>query len=181
MGLLLRVAAQHDEFTPREHTGPCLVCSEFKVSPAALSSPHPPVTPLPRDLTCPLVDFLRTPPAPKKGSSRGCPLALRCAVLAVVQLLSCARFFATPWTAACQAPLSMGFSRQEFWSRLPFPSPGDLPGPGIEPESPALVGGVFTTELSGKPRCIIGSQTNIYQMNTRMVVGMAGGGICPVT
>ena len=42
-------------------------------------------------------------------------------------------FFATPWTVACQAPLSMGFSRQEYWSELPFPPPGDLPNPGIEP------------------------------------------------
>ena len=47
------------------------------------------------------------------------------------------RLFATPWTVAYQAPLSMGFSRQEYWSGLPFPSPGDLPHPGIEPGSPA--------------------------------------------
>ena len=45
---------------------------------------------------------------------------------------------ATPWAIACQAPLSMGFSRQEYWSGLPFPSPGDLPGPGTELQSPAL-------------------------------------------
>ena len=45
---------------------------------------------------------------------------------------------ATPWTVAHQAPLSVGFSRQEHWSGLPFPSPGDLPDPGIEPRSPAL-------------------------------------------
>ena len=44
---------------------------------------------------------------------------------------------ATPWTVACQAPLSMGFSKQEYWSGLPFPSPGDLPDPGIKPWSPA--------------------------------------------
>ena len=44
----------------------------------------------------------------------------------------------TPWTVACQAPLSMGFSKQEYWSRLPFPSPEELPKPGIEPMSPAL-------------------------------------------
>ena len=44
---------------------------------------------------------------------------------------------ATPWTVACEAPLSMGFSRQEYWSRLPFPSPEDLPNLGIEPGSPA--------------------------------------------
>ena len=51
---------------------------------------------------------------------------------------SCVQLFATPWTVARQAPLSMGFSRQEFWSGLPFPSPGDLPDEGIEPASPAL-------------------------------------------
>ena len=45
----------------------------------------------------------------------------------------------TPWSVVCQAPLSMGFSRQEYWSGLPFPSPGDLPGPGMEPGSPALL------------------------------------------
>ena len=45
---------------------------------------------------------------------------------------------ATPWTVACQVPLSVGFPRQEYWSGLPFPSPGDLPDPGIEPGSPAL-------------------------------------------
>ena len=59
--------------------------------------------------------------------------------------------FATPWTVACQAPLSTGFSRQEYWSRLPFPSPGDLPDPGIKPKSPALTGRFFTTEPHGKP------------------------------
>jgi len=54
----------------------------------------------------------------------------------------------TPWTVAHQAPLSMGFSRQEHWSRLPFPSPGDLPNPGIEPMSPALQANSFLTELN---------------------------------
>ena len=55
-----------------------------------------------------------------------------------VQLLSCVWRFVTPWTIAHQAPLSMGFPRQEHWSRLTFPSPGDLPDPGIKPKSPAL-------------------------------------------
>ena len=57
----------------------------------------------------------------------------------------------TPWTIAHQAPLSMGFSRQEYWSGLPYPSPGDLPDPGIEPQSlgfPALAGGFFTTSAT---------------------------------
>ena len=59
-----------------------------------------------------------------------------------------------PWTLAHQAPLSMGLSRQEYWSGLPFLFPGDLPKPGIKPESfmsPALAGGFFTTEQPGKP------------------------------
>ena len=55
-----------------------------------------------------------------------------------VKSLSRVRLFATPWTVAYQAPLSMGFSRQEYWSGLPFPSPGELPNSGIEPQSPAL-------------------------------------------
>ena len=66
--------------------------------------------------------------------------------------------FATPWTAAHQAPLSMEFSRQEHWSWLPFPSPGDLSNPGIEPRSlasPALAGGFFTTKLPGKPEVFL--------------------------
>ena len=57
---------------------------------------------------------------------------------------------AMTWTVAHQAPLSMGFPRQEYWSRLPLPSPGDLPDPGIEPTSPALAGEFFTTESSAK-------------------------------
>ena len=55
-----------------------------------------------------------------------------------VKSLSRVRLFMTPWTVAYQAPLSMGFSRQEYWSGLLFPSPEDLPNPGIEPRSPAL-------------------------------------------
>ena len=67
------------------------------------------------------------------------------------QLLSRVQLFATPWTVAPQAPLSMGFSRQGYWLGLPFPSPGDLPNPGIKATSPALAGRFFTTELPGKP------------------------------
>ena len=69
-----------------------------------------------------------------------------------VKLLSCVRLFATPWTVAYQASLSMGFSRQEYCSGLPFPSPGDLPNPGIEPGSPALQADVLTSEPPGKPQ-----------------------------
>ena len=57
----------------------------------------------------------------------------------------------TPWTVARQAPLSMGFSRQEYWSGLPFPSPGDLPNPGIESMSPALQADSLLIEPPGKP------------------------------
>ena len=69
-----------------------------------------------------------------------------------VKSLSRVRLFATPWTVAYQAPLSMGFSKQECWSGLPFPSPGDLPDPGIEPRSPALQAGALPSELPGKPQ-----------------------------
>ena len=69
--------------------------------------------------------------------------------------LSRVRLFVTLCTVARQASLSMGFSRQEYWSGLPFPSSGDLPDPGTEPAFPALAGGFFATEPSGKPvgRC----------------------------
>ena len=64
-----------------------------------------------------------------------------------MKLLSRVRLFTTPWTVAYQAPPAMGFSRQEFWSGLPFPSPGDLPDPGIEPRSPAFQADALTSEL----------------------------------
>ena len=67
-----------------------------------------------------------------------------------VKSLSCVQLLATPWTAAYQAPLSMGFSRQECWSGLPFPSPGDLPDPGIEPRSPALQADALPSEPPGQ-------------------------------
>ena len=65
------------------------------------------------------------------------------------QWLSHVRLFATPWTVAHQAPLSMGISRQDYCSGLPFPSSGTLPNPRIEPASPALAGRLFTTEPPG--------------------------------
>ena len=71
--------------------------------------------------------------------------------MAVIQLLSRVRRFVTPWTVDLQPTLSMELFRQEYWSRLPFPSPGDLPKPGIEPASPASAGGFFTTTPPGKP------------------------------
>ena len=65
--------------------------------------------------------------------------------------LSRVQLFATPWTVAYQAPPSMRFSRQEHWSGLPFPSPGDLPYPGIEPWSPTLQADTLTSQPPGKP------------------------------
>ena len=71
-----------------------------------------------------------------------------------VKLLSRVRLFATPRTVAYQTPPSMGFSRQEYWSGLPFPSPGDLPDPGIELRSPVLEADALTSEPPGKPLLI---------------------------
>ena len=68
-----------------------------------------------------------------------------------VKLLSRVQLFLTPWTVAYQAPVSMGFSRQEYWSGLPFPSPGDLPNSGIKPESPTLQADALTSEPPGMP------------------------------
>ena len=67
-----------------------------------------------------------------------------------VKSLSHVQLFATPWTVAYQAPPSMGFSRQEYWSGLPFPSPGDFPNPGIKPRSPALQADSLTAVPPGK-------------------------------
>ena len=72
-----------------------------------------------------------------------------------IRLKVMADFFATPWTIAHQAPQSMEFSRQEYWSRLPFPFPGDLPDLRTEPMSPAWTGEFFTTEPPGKLRARI--------------------------
>ena len=78
--------------------------------------------------------------------------------LVVSQMLSCVWLFATPWTVAHQAPLSMKFSRQEYWSGLPFSLPGDLPNPGVKPmslTSPASAGGFLLA------RCVLDSCSNV--------------------
>ena len=67
-----------------------------------------------------------------------------------VKLFSHVRLFVTPWMVTYHAPLSMGFSRQEYWSELPFPSPACLPDPGIEPGSPALQADTLPSEPPGK-------------------------------
>ena len=82
-----------------------------------------------------------------QGDSHSC-------VCMYAQRLSIVRLFVTPWTVARKVPLSIEFSRQEYWSMLPFPTPGHLPDPGIESVSlvsHALAGRVFTTPLPGKP------------------------------
>ena len=69
---------------------------------------------------------------------------------------------ATPWTIACQSPLSMGFSRQEYWSSLPFPSPGDLPDPGIKPGSPDLQADSLPSEPPGKSMSLGGQSQRLW-------------------
>ena len=83
------------------------------------------------------------------------------------QLLSHVQPFATPRTAVHQAPLLMEFSKQEYWSGLPFPTPGDLPNPGIEPMSPALAGRFFTTTPPGKPQHKKHHRLNKYTRENR--------------
>ena len=68
-----------------------------------------------------------------------------------VKSLSRVQLFGTPWTVAHQVPPSMGFPREEYWSGLPFPFPGDFPDPGIEPRSPALQADALVSEPPGKP------------------------------
>ena len=83
-------------------------------------------------------------------------------------MLSHVQLFATPWIVACQAPLPMGFHRQEYWTGLPFPSPGDLPNPGIKLGSPALQADSLLNEPPRKPKtsnlfvALVEINTNIY-------------------
>ena len=72
----------------------------------------------------------------------------------VLSRFSHVRLFETLWIAACQTPLSMGFSRQEYWSGLPFPAPGDLPNPGTEPGCPALQADFLPLNHRGSPSII---------------------------
>ena len=79
--------------------------------------------------------------------------------LSSVSAQSCPTLFATPWTVACQAPLSTGSTSQEYWSGMPFPSPGDLPNPMIQPGSPALWADFLPSEPTGS---IYVNQVTIY-------------------
>ena len=96
-----------------------------------------------------------------------------CLLVCMLSFFNCVRLFSTPWSIACQVPLSVGFSRQERWSGLPCPPLGDLPDPGTEPVSllcPALAGGFFTPEPPGKPSVAI----RVYSE------GKPTGLLCPV-
>ena len=81
--------------------------------------------------------------------------SILCIIGVCVWLLSCVQLFVTTWAVVSQAPLSMEFSRWEYWSGLLFPSPGDVPNPENEPESPALQADSLPSEPPGKPFCII--------------------------
>ena len=90
--------------------------------------------------------------SPGKNTGVGCLFLLQCMkVQSESKVAQLCLTICDPWTVAQQAPLSMRFSRQEYWSGLPFPSPGNLPNPGIEPRSPTLQADTLTSEPPGKP------------------------------
>ena len=95
-----------------------------------------------------------------------------------VKSLSRVRLFATPWTVAYQAPPSMGFSRQEYWSGLPFPSPGDLPDPGIKPKPSAFQAEALTSEPPGKPLSFLKDNVKLkwcfFKNSVSFIFGCAG-------
>ena len=92
----------------------------------------------------------------------------------VLRHFSYFQLFATPWTVAHQFPLSMGFSRQEYWRGMPFLSPGDLPDPGIELESPALAGRVFTPEPPGSPQAWLCLAIRLHCRCSRIAIKLSG-------
>ena len=101
--------------------------------------------------------------SPGKNTGVGCHFLLQCRkVKSESEGTQSCRLFATPWTATYQAPTSMGFSRQEYWSGLPFPSPGDLPNSGIEPRSPALQMDAVPSE---PPRKLVYVKQNLLYRN----------------
>ena len=94
-----------------------------------------------------------------------------------VKSLSHVRLFATPWTVAYQAPPSMGFSRQEYCSGLPFPSPGDLPDQGIKPGSPSLQADALTSEPPGKPLLQKFAQIHVHRFSDAILPSLL---LCPL-
>ena len=101
-----------------------------------------------------MTDFLLTIQIWEKGIKKKTTVCCR---KVKVKSLSFVQLFETLWTVAYQAPPSMEFSRQEHWSGLPFPSPGDLPDPGIKPRSPALQADPLPSEPPGKPWEVVGN------------------------
>ena len=102
-----------------------------------------------------------------------CTWIFRTVLFILLSHFSHVRLCATLWTVDHPAPLSMGFSRQEYWSGLPFPSPGDLPDPGIKPRSPTLQADSLPSEPLGKPRSIVHncSKVEIIQMSINWWMG----------
>jgi len=113
-------------------------------------------------------------------------MKINCQFLTLGEVKSLNRvwLFVTPWTVAHQAPLSMGFSRQEYWNWLPFPSPGGLPNPGIKPRSPTLQAEALTSEPPGKPcTYVLVSRFSLKNRNIwpqRTPFCMELGRICPL-
>ena len=105
------------------------------------------------------------------SDSPGANSVLHSSLVSLCQLLSQVRLFATPWTIAHQAPLSMEFSRQEYLSGLPCPSPGDLPYPGIEPRSPTL----HSDSLPSEPRGPLASAGGIRDLGSIPGMGRSPG------
>ena len=92
--------------------------------------------------------------SPGKNTGVDCHFLLQCMKVKLkVRLFNRVRLFATPWTEARQAPLSVGFPRQESWSGLPCPPSGGLPHPGTQPRSPALAGAFFTSDVHLETHC----------------------------
>ena len=90
-----------------------------------------------------------------------------------MKFLSCVRLFATPWTTAFKAPLSTEFPSQEYWSGLPFSSPGDLPHPGIEPRSPTLQADTLPSEEELKTKIMASSPITSWEIDGETVETVA--------
>ena len=92
---------------------------------------------------------------PREDTAKRCVFVCVCVcVCEHTHALGCVQLFATSWTATCQAPQSTGFSRQEYWSGLPFPSPGDLPNPGLNPS-------LLLWEVDSLPLCHLGKDGHL--------------------
>ena len=130
----------------------------FFATPWTVAYPAPPSMGFSRQKCCSGLPFPSPEDLPDPGIEPGSPAMARRFFTTIatqkvkVKSFSRVRLFATPWTVAYQAPLSMDFSGQEYWNGLPFPSPRDLPDPGIEPRSPTLQADALPSEPPGKPQ-----------------------------